>query len=59
MMATSHIEIPQEKLKQMVLFVLIACSLLLFSLNYNFGRRLNRPRRLSQVQYSCVHLVYL
>lgn len=31
MMATSHIEIPQEKLKQeMVLFVLIACSLFAF-----------------------------
>jgi hypothetical protein len=36
MMATAHIELPQLKLKQeMVLVVLIACSLFSFSLNYN------------------------
>ena len=35
-MATSHVEIPQVKLKkEMVLVVLIICSFFLFSLNYN------------------------
>jgi hypothetical protein len=55
-MATNHIEIPQIKLKQeMVLIVLIACSCLPSSRNYNLVPYDKSPS--PRVQYNCARLV--
>jgi hypothetical protein len=57
-MATNHIEIPQIKLKQeMVLIVLIACSVFAFSRNYNLVPYDKSPASPVPVQYNCARLV--
>jgi hypothetical protein len=57
-MATNHIEIPQIKLKQeMVLIVLIACSLFAFSRNYNLVPYDKSPASPVLVQYNYARLV--
>jgi hypothetical protein len=57
-MAINHIEIPQIKLKQeMVLIVLIACSVLPSSHNYNLVPYDKSPASPWQVQYNCARLV--
>jgi hypothetical protein len=57
-MATNHIEIPQIKLKQeMVLIVLIACLCLFLSRNYNLVPYDKSPASPSPVQYNCARLV--